>query len=86
MVNGEEQKNKALVFKFGLMVQNMKDSGEIIKPPDEENLLMWMEIYMREIGYKIKQTDKENIFIATELHIKEAGKMIFSMVLVYKPG
>ena len=40
MGSGEEQKNKDMESKFGLMELNMKGNGKTIKLQEEENLLM----------------------------------------------
>jgi len=73
-------------FKYGQMVQNIKEIGNIIKLEVKENLNMLMEIFMKDNGNKIKQMDMEFISILMELNIKEIGKMIFRKDLENKHG
>lgn len=64
---------KDMVCKYGLMVQNIPDSGSIIKLTVRENLFMWMAISMMANGKRIKHQVTESILIAMALDIKENG-------------
>ena len=66
----------AMEPKNGLMVLNMKDSGETIKPTDEVNSFMLMETSMMENGSMIKRTEKVDTLTLMELYMKEIGSWI----------
>ena len=49
-VNGYREKDKDLVSKYGLTVQNMLDSGKITKPMVKEPSTMQMEMCTKASG------------------------------------
>ena len=57
------EQDTVLEFKFGLMEQNMKVNGGIIKQTVKENFGMQMETFMRVSGKMIKQMDLEYMFM-----------------------
>ena len=76
----------AMVYKFGLMEQNMKDNGLKVKPMDRENLSMQMVMYIKENGKMIKLMDMEYILIVMEPNIRDTGEMIYKMDMGNKLG
>ena len=58
-------------FKFGLMGQNMKDGGKIIKLMGKEGSFILMEIFTWENGKTIKLRDTENLLWKMELSTKD---------------
>jgi len=75
-----------MVIKFGLMVQDTKDIGEMIKQMALENWFMLMEMFMRESGLMIKLMGKEPILMLMEHTIMETGLMINNTDLEWNPG
>ena len=75
-----------LDYKFGPMVQNMKEIGKITKLMEKENFGILMEIIMMVNGKITKLTDLEFIYIQMVPNIKANGKMIYSMVKELKLG
>ena len=57
------EQDTVLEFKFGLMEQNMKVNGGIIKQTVKENFGMQMETFMRVSGKMIKLMDLEYMFM-----------------------
>ena len=57
MVNGLVDLEMVMVFKSGLMVLSMKDSGKIIELTEKESSFILMVIFMMETGSTIKQMD-----------------------------
>ena len=53
----------AMVFKYGLMVLDMKAIGNIIKLVEKENSGMLMVMYLKDNGKMIKLMAMEYIFI-----------------------
>ena len=51
------------VFKFGLMVQDTKENGRIIKHVEKVNFAMLMGMNLKGTGGTTKQTDMESIFM-----------------------
>lgn len=47
---GREISEKVMEFRYGLMVQDIKETGIIIKQMAKESLSTLMEIYMKVIG------------------------------------
>lgn len=60
-------------FKYGQMVQSIKDFGRMIKLKGEVGLFTAMEMYMKDNGKMIKRMVEESIFISQERHIKVIG-------------
>ena len=60
-------------FKYGQMVQNIKDFGKMIKLKGGVGLFTAMEMYMKDNGKMIKRMVEEFIFISQERHIKVTG-------------
>jgi hypothetical protein len=75
-----------LAFKNGLMVQNMKGNGKIIKQTVKVSFIIKMETYMKANGKMIKQMDLENIHMQMGPNMKGIGKMIFKMVMGMNVG
>jgi len=48
--NGLMEKDKDLVFKYGLMDQNMLVNGKITKPMVKEHSIMQMETFIKGMG------------------------------------
>lgn len=63
----------ALDFKYGRMVQNMKDNGKTIKLMVMENSGILMVTFMKEIGLMIRPMDMEYIYIQMEQNMKVNG-------------
>lgn len=74
------------VFKYGLIMQNMRVNGEKIKPMGAESSGMPTETSMKVSGRMTKQTDMESIFMLTVLSMKVIGKTIFKMDKEWKAG
>lgn len=74
------------MFKYGLIMQNTRVSGEKIKPTGAESSGMPMETSMKASGRTTKQTAMESISMLTVLNMKVIGKMIFKMGRVWKAG
>lgn len=74
------------MFKYGLIMQNTKASGDKIKLTEEENFGMPMEIFMKGSGKTTKQTDMESTFMSMVHSMKAIGKMIFKMVKEWNLG
>ena len=73
-------------FKYGKMVQNMREIGDLIRLVDMVNSGMLMEMFSRENGLTIKLMDMEFMFIRMELDTRESGKMICNMGRVKRYG
>lgn len=73
-------------FKFGLMEQNIKVSGGIIRLMEKVNFGTLMETYLKDNGSTIRQTVLVLIFMQMELNIKVIGRMMSSMDLVNNAG
>ena len=72
MVKEKEKENK-----FGMMVPNMKDIGEMIWQMVEEDSYMPMEMSMKEIGKMIKLMLKVFTFIEMEYnYLKNIIKLL----------
>ena len=86
--NGSLKKGRKMaeVFKFGPMVLDMMDSGEMEWPMDMGVLFMLREMYMRESGLKIKQMAMEFILTLTAAGTKDSGSRINSMDSVLNSG
>lgn len=67
--NGLMEKDKDLVFKYGLMDQNMLVNGKITKPMVKEHSIMQMETFIKENGLMIKHVVKELILIKMVLNM-----------------
>ena len=74
------------VFKFGLTVQNMKESGAKIKQMVKVNFGMQMVMFMKVIGKMIKQMVMEFMYIWMELNMKVNGVMTYKTALELNPG
>lgn len=75
-----------LVFKYGQMVLNIKEIGNIIEHVEKGNSGMLMVISTKVNGRMIRQMDMDDIFIQTVQNILAIGKMIFNKVKVLKHG
>lgn len=75
-----------MVLNFGLMVQDMKVSGEMIKPMDKANWYMQMVTFMKASGLMIRLKVKE-LTVMQMVHIMKAhGLMINNMDSVSRAG
>jgi hypothetical protein len=84
--NGPKPKDKALVFRFGLMGRNMWVNGKVTKPMDRELCTMLMEMSMKASGSMIRPVGKEPIHIRMGPNTLESGKMISKMDLELSNG
>ena len=73
--NGRSQRGNDTVeaFKYGLMVQSIKDFGRMIKLKVGVGSFTAMETYTKDNGKMIKQMVEEYIFIFQAQHIKVTG-------------
>ena len=62
-----------MAFKYGQMVQNMKDSGKLIWLKVLEDSFWLMEMFTKEIGLMIKRMERVSTFMPKELLTKVAG-------------
>ncbi len=85
-VNGFREKDKVMVYKYGLMVQNMLVSGKIIKRMVMAPSIMLMAMFMRENGSMTKHVDKEPTHIKMGPSMWASGGRINKMVLVFNNG
>ena len=67
---------KVMVYKFGQMDQNMKDSGIMIWHVDMEDLFLLMVMFTKVIGLMIKLMATVNISTQKEQHTKVGGMKI----------
>jgi hypothetical protein len=74
------------VFKYGLIMLDMKVSGERIKLTVVESFGMLMVIFMRVNGKMIKQTVMVSMFMSMALNTKVIGKMTCRMDKEWKAG
>ena len=72
-VAGEDKCDKDKEFKFGQMVQGIKDNLWMIKQMEKESLFMLMVMFMKETGQMIKHPVLEFITIIMEQSIKDNG-------------
>jgi hypothetical protein len=72
--------------KFGLTDHSTKATGKTIKPTEEEDLFMQMEMCMKANGKKTKLMVLEDICILTVLTTKECGKKISNTEREKRPG
>lgn len=84
--NGKEKLEMEKEYRFGLMEQNMKASGNVTGHMGEENLHIQMEIFMMENGKMIWQMDMECIYMLMVLNMKDNGLMISNMDMDLKSG
>lgn len=83
--SGQENKGQGLELKHGLMEQNMKGIGKIIRPKEKANLFILLATFITEIGKMIKLMGMEFIrIIKAKQSIKESGLMIYSMAEEYR--
>lgn len=75
-----------LEYSDGLMVQDMKVNGKIIKLMEKESFITLIEMFLKESGLMIKLMDMGYICIQMELSIKGIGKMIYKMGMELKYG
>ena len=73
-------------FKYGPMVQGMRDSGRGIKLMVKEPSGMSMEMCLKANGEKIRLMVMVYILIVMELNMKGTGKTTYSMDLVLNSG
>ena len=87
-VNGTPLPKRGMVvdIKSGVMAPSMKDIGKMIKPMEEVDLSMLMEISMMDTGKTIKLMDMGSILTPTVLNMKDTGSMTSSMVKVKNTG
>ena len=74
------------VFKYGLIMQNMRVNGEKIKPMGAESSGMPTETSMKVSGRMTKQTDMESISMLTVQGMKEIGEMTSNMARARRHG
>lgn len=72
--NGFKGKDKVLVYKYGLMAQNMPVNGKIIKPMGKVFCIMQMVMFIKDSGLMIKPVDKELIPTKTAPNTSVNGK------------
>lgn len=77
--NGPKPKDKALVFRFGLMGQSMWGNGKVTKRMVRELCIMLMEMSTKVNGSMIRPAGKEPILIKMEPNTLESGKTISKM-------
>ena len=75
-----------VVFRFGLMVQDMTASGEMAWPMAMADLFTQKVTYMRENGPRTKLTDSVFIPISMEVDTRANGTRISNMVMVLSSG
>lgn len=73
MVHGEVTYEKAMEFKYGMMEQNIRETGTTIKLMGEASLLILMVMYMMELGLMIKLQEREHIIITMVQNTKDSG-------------
>jgi len=71
-----------MVFRFGLMVLNIKASGKTIKLMDRENSGILTMIFFKVNFLKIEQMGLVFTFILMAQNMREIGRMIYSKGLV----
>lgn len=86
LVNGSTELEMALVAKCGLMVQDMKDTGNLIKLTVKENWYMLTVTFTKVSGSMIKLMVKVPTLMLMELTITVIGSMISNMDLVWRVG
>ena len=74
------------VFKYGLMVQDTMDFGEMEWPTVMEDLFMLKVMFTKENGLKIKLMDTVFIPILMEADMKDNGFKINSMDMELNNG
>ena len=55
------EKDMEKEYKYGMMAQNMKEIGKMIKQVDMEHFSIIREMYIKDIGKIIEQMEKEYI-------------------------
>jgi len=71
---------------FGLITQDTKESGSLIKHVERENSSIPTEIFMMALGLIIKQTVMVYTPTSKGLDMKVTGRMINKTVEGLKPG
>jgi len=84
--NGFKVRDKVLVYKYGLMDQNMLVNGKIIKPMDRVFYIMQMVMFTKDNGLMIKLVDKELILTKTAPNTSVNGKTINKTDMVLNNG
>ena len=84
--NGEVQQGMDMGYKFGQMVQSMKENGGTIRQQEEASSLIVMGTPMKVNGKTIWQMDMECICMWMVQNMKDNGSMINSMVMGLKFG
>jgi hypothetical protein len=74
------------VFKFGLIMPNMKVNGVKTKQMAEANSGMLMVTFTKVNGKMIRPMVMVSTFTSTELSMKDTGRTIFRMAKVWKVG
>lgn len=74
------------VCKYGLMAQDMRDSGKRIKLAAMEEWFTQKVISLKVSGKTIRPAVKESTFNSKGLSIKDVGLMISKMALVLRSG
>ena len=77
--SGSLDKDKASVFKYGLIAQNMWVNGNIIKPTAKGLYIMQMEMFMRDSGLMIKLVEMGLILMRMVQSMSVLGRMINKM-------
>ena len=87
-VNGTllPRKDMAVDIKSGVMAPSMKDIGKMIKPMEEEDLFMLMEISMMATGKTIKLMDMDNTLTLMVPNTKDTGSTTSNMDKVKNIG
>ena len=71
---------------FGLIMQDTKESGSLIKHAEKENSFIPTEIFMMALGRTTKRTVMVYTQTLKELDMKVIGRMINKTVKDLKPG
>ena len=66
-------------FRFGQMVQDMKETGIMTWHQAMVNYITQIMMYMKESGRRIKQMEEECIHMLMALNTMENGRMISNM-------
>lgn len=74
--NGKGRQDMDMEFRYGKMVQSMKDFGKMIKLTGKGNFIMLKVIFMKVNGLKIKFMVMVYILMLLALNMKATGRMI----------
>lgn len=86
LVSGKVTPDMVKEFRSGPMEPCIKDSGRTIWLMDRVPFCMYQVISTKDSGNEIRPMAKVSTLTAMELSMMEIGRMIYSTVLVLKPG